>query len=60
MLVWRWLYRGLLRPTGLVKPDVIADHPEPHRFAMLVGGVLAVLSAILLVAGFPVAGWIAT
>ena len=60
LLVWRWLYRGLLRPSGLVKPDVIPDHPEPHRFAMAVGGVLAAIATVLLVMGWSTAGWVVT
>jgi hypothetical protein len=60
LLVWRWLYRGLLRPLGIVRPDVIPDYPEPHRFAMAVGGGLAALSALLLALGLSIPGWIAT
>jgi hypothetical protein len=58
LLAWRWLYRGLLKPLGLVRPDVIVDHPEPHRFAMAVGGGLATLSTVLLLLGLGIAGWV--
>ena len=54
------VYTGLLRPTGIVKPDVLADNPEPHRFAQGFGGVVAGLSAVLLLLGFPLAGWALT
>lgn len=60
LLVWRWLYQGLLKPLGFVRPDVIADHPEPHRFAMAVGGGLAVLSTVLHLLGLSTAGWVVT
>jgi hypothetical protein len=52
-----FVYIGLLRPAGIVKPDVLADNPEPHRFAQGFGGVVAGISAILLFAGAPVGGW---
>lgn len=38
----------LLRRLKVVEPEVIRDHPEPHRFAQTVGGlVLAAASATL-------------
>ncbi|HOA24075.1 MAG TPA: DUF4395 domain-containing protein [Aggregatilineales bacterium] len=51
------IYRHVLRPTGLVKPDVIPDNPEPHRFAQGLGGTFVLIGAVLLAAGVPVAGW---
>ncbi|MEJ2510720.1 MAG: DUF4395 family protein, partial [Anaerolineales bacterium] len=27
------VYSKLLRPLGLVRPDILEDNPEPHRFA---------------------------
>jgi len=55
--LWRALYRYALKPAGIVKPNVIPDHPEPHRFAQGVGAVLDVVATILLLLGLPVAGW---
>jgi len=52
-----FLYLGVLRPTGIVKPDVLSDNPEPHRFAQGFGGVVAGLAAVLLFLGAPPAGW---
>jgi len=51
------VYQYILKPTGLVKPDVIEDNPEPHRFAMLLGGVCAGISFLALLAGAAVVGW---
>ncbi len=56
--LWRLLYQQVLKPSGLIKPHVIPDHPEPHRFAQGFGGVLLVLGALLLALGFAVGGWI--
>jgi len=55
--LWRALYRYVLKPAGIVKPNVIADHPEPYRFAQGVGAVLDVIATVLLLFGLPVAGW---
>lgn len=51
------LYTAILRPIGIVKPHILVDNPEPHRFAQGFGGVVAALSAALLFLGAPAAGW---
>ena len=51
------IYTVILRPAGIVKPHILADNPEPHRFAQGFGGVVAALSAALLFLGAPAAGW---
>ncbi|NWF68434.1 MAG: DUF4395 domain-containing protein [Chloroflexi bacterium] len=52
------LYKNVVRPSGLVKPHVIADNPEPHRFAMLVGGVFNLAATLALLAGLPALAWV--
>jgi hypothetical protein len=53
-----FIYTGLLKPLGIVKPHVLADNPEPHRFAQGFGGVVSAASAaILLLGGSTVVGW---
>ena len=51
------IYQHVLRPNGLVKPDVITDNPEPHRFAQGFGGVVVTLAVLAFVTGLPVLGW---
>lgn len=51
------LYRHILRPAGIVKPDIRVDNPEPHRFAVMFGTVVASTAAYLLATGWSVAGW---
>ena len=51
------LYRHVLRPAGIVKPDVQLDNPEPHRFSQALGAVFVSLALVSLLAGFPVMGW---
>ncbi len=35
------LYRHVLRPAGIVKPDLRVDNPKPHRFAAMFGTIVA-------------------
>ncbi|SRR6266545_3894179 len=51
------LYRHILRPAGIVKPDFRADNPEPHRFAATFGTIVAATATYLLATGRSVAGW---
>jgi len=51
------LYRHILRPAGIIKPDIRVDNPEPHRFAAMFGTIVASTGAYLLATGRSVAGW---
>lgn len=55
---YRLLYQRVIKPSGLVKPNVIEDNPEPHRFAMLVGAVFNGVATLALLAGAPTLAWI--
>ncbi len=55
--LFKRIYQHALRPAGLVKPDVIVDNPEPHRFAQGFGGVVVALAVVSLLAGLPILGW---
>ncbi len=55
--LFKRFYQHLLKPAGLVKPQVITDNPEPHRFAQGFGGVVVALAVIALLAGQPIVGW---
>jgi hypothetical protein len=47
---YKLFYQQVLKPSGRVKPNIITDNPEPHRFAMLVGSIFnGVATLILLV-----------
>src|SRR5512133_4136436 len=52
-----WLYTRALRPLGLVRPNVLPDHPEPHRFAQGFGGSVVLLGFLALLLGLPALGW---
>lgn len=54
---FRPLYTGILKPLGLVKPDVLRDNPEPHLFAQGFGGVVLLLATLTFVLGDAALGW---
>lgn len=52
-----FLYSSFLKPRGLVKPDVLDDNPEPHRFAQFVGFLFVAGGTIALYLGSALLGW---
>jgi hypothetical protein len=52
-----FVYRYALKLAGLIKPHVIADNPEPHRFAQGFGGVVMLAGTLSLYLGASVLGW---
>lgn len=54
---FRRLYEHVLKPRGWLTPNVMLDNPEPHRFAMGVGGVFVGAGVVALLLGAPVVGW---
>ncbi|MCC7129854.1 MAG: hypothetical protein B6D39_01820 [Anaerolineae bacterium UTCFX2] len=50
-------YHKLLKPAGWIKPDVLLDNPEPHRFAQGLGGVFMSSAALALFLGAGFVGW---
>ncbi len=53
-------YSYILKPRGIVKPDVKADNPEPHLFAQGVGGTFLAVATIAFVLGASFIGWVLT
>lgn len=54
---FRWVYTGILKPRGWVKPFVLRDNPQPHLFAQGMGGTVLLLSLAGFVLGSSVVGW---
>lgn len=52
-----FIYQFVLKPRGWVRPDVLNDNPEPHRFAQGFGSVVLIIGAISLFSGAPILGW---
>ncbi len=55
---YRLFYQHVVRPSGIVKPHVIPDNPEPHRFAMLVGGLFNTIATLALLSNAPALAWV--
>lgn len=55
---YRLFYQYVLKPGGLVKPNIHTDNPEPHRFAMLVGALFNGVGTLALLAGAATLGWV--
>jgi len=53
------LYKGVVVPLGLLKPKIVEDDPDPHRFASAIGMVFLVAATILLFfTPFKTPGWV--
>ncbi len=55
--LFKAVYRSILKPLKIVRPDVRDDNPEPHLFAQGVGGTFLLAATLAFVAGSPVLGW---
>lgn len=55
---YRLIYTGIVKPSGLLKPNVISDNPEPHRFAMLIGAAFNGIATIALLLGASGLAWL--
>lgn len=55
---YKVFYEQVVLSSGLVKPNIQADNPEPHRFAMLVGAIFNGTATLALVAGVPAIAWV--
>lgn len=51
------IYRDVLRPAGLLKPDVQDEDAAPHRFAQGMGAAVLLIATIALFAGALALGW---
>jgi len=54
---YKLVYQHIVKPSGIVQPNIQPDHPEPHRFAMLLGFIFNGAATIALLTGAPVVGW---
>jgi hypothetical protein len=51
------IYKNILKPRGWMKPDILDDNPEPHRFAQFLGFLFMTAGSIALFLGATVLGW---
>jgi len=52
-----FVYKNFLKPRGWMKPDILDDNPEPHRFAQVLGFVFMTAGSIALFLEANVLGW---
>ena len=52
-----FVYKSLLKPRGWMKPDVLDDNPEPHRFSQILGFLFMTAGSLALFLGLGVLGW---
>lgn len=52
------IYRHLALPFNWIKPEIIPDNPEPHRFSQGLGGVFMLAGTVALFFGRDILGWI--
>lgn len=55
--LFQQLYLDILRPAGLLKPDLRSESPAPHRFAQGLGASVLGVGVLALFAGLPALGW---
>lgn len=51
------IYRRIFKPLKLIKPEILEDNPEPHRFAQGFGAVVLTLSLVAFTTGMAIVGW---
>jgi hypothetical protein len=56
--LFRIIYTRLLKPAGLLRPDIRIDDPAPHLFAQGLGAFVLLLSGIALALGASLLGWL--
>ncbi|GAB4432196.1 MAG: DUF4395 domain-containing protein [Chloroflexi bacterium OHK40] len=57
LALFQRLYRDVLRPAGLLKPDLHEEDAAPHRFAQGMGAGVLGLALLAFLAGAAALGW---
>jgi hypothetical protein len=58
LALFKLTYAYIVKPLGLLKPDIVEDSPTPHEFAQLLGGIVLGAGTLFLYNGLILAGWI--
>src|SRR5580765_3838189 len=56
--LFQQFYRQVLRPAGLLRPDVHQEDAAPHRFAQGVGAAFLIAASLAFGLGAAVMGWV--
>lgn len=57
---FKLIYTGLLKPLGIIKPEILQDNPQPHIFAQGMGGTVLLIAVIAFALGNAIIGWVLT
>ncbi|GIV99566.1 DUF4395 domain-containing protein [Roseiflexus sp.] len=57
LALFQRLYRDVLRPAGVLRPDIHQEDAAPHRFAQGMGATVLFLASVALLAGATTVGW---
>jgi hypothetical protein len=58
LALFKRFYLGVLKPRGIVKPNVVQEDATPHQFAQGVGGAFLMFATLAFLAGAVEAGWV--
>ena len=58
LALFKQVHQRILRPAGLLGPDVRVEDPMPHQFAQALGAAFLFASFGALVGGATTAGWV--
>lgn len=55
--LFKLAYGRLLKPAGILRPEMVEDDPAPHLFAQGLGGLALVAATLALAVGASFLGW---
>jgi len=56
--LYSWIYKGILKPIGILKVDMRMDNIEAYRFSNMIGIVVSGTAAYLIYSGeYSIIGW---
>ncbi len=58
LALFKQFHQRLLKPAGILGPDVHPEDPMPHQFAQAMGAVFLLLAAVALFSGATTVGWV--
>jgi hypothetical protein len=60
LALFKQFHQRVLKPSGLLGPDVHPEDPMPHQFAQAMGALFLLIAAVVLFTGATVVGWLLT
>jgi hypothetical protein len=58
LALFKQFYLTVLKPGGIVKPNIVQEDATPHQFAQGVGGAFLMAATVAFVAGVQVVAWV--